>query len=461
MRNVRLVQEKGKTDFVSDLKSVIMTLLLLVFFGRLIFQAPFLDSAVGWITAAAVLISLPFSGRGTRAVCLGLFGAGACLMYASGAGWQSVAGAAGKNAALLVLLVTVPMIGIPLKYGGYIEVLDALASRYIRRRHQMYWVPALFSHILGVFMNLGAVPLTHEITARGRLAGYPGVLARSISRGFSAALLWSPNMIVTALVLSYLHVPWQEYARLGIMFAGVALVVGYAVNIFSREVRRVEEEPSPGGEGPCVDRVKLAQLAAVGVVFLLVVVLIETRTRLPVISAVPVIALILPAAWMCLLGRQEGIRSGYVDYFRNRINRFDGEVVLFSAAGFFSGVFASSGWSQKLCDYILLLSGQTKAVTAVTILAPVIAASLLGIHPMVLVSAFAASLDPAALGFSQVELALALIAGWALGANVSPMSGTCLVVAGLTGKTPLEVGCMNFPHTFLTAAAVVIYLARG
>lgn len=438
-------------------KSPALTALIAVFIIHLFLPLPFLGTVVNVLTVTAVLICLPFTGRGSGAICLGLFALGAYLIYASGEGLQFMAGAVGKNTSLLVLLITVPLLGISLKYGGYIEVLDALALRYMSNKHRMYWVPALLSHILGVFMNLGAVPLTYEITNRGRVLKYPGLLSRSISRGFSAALLWSPNMIATALTLAYLKVSWQDYVYTGIVIAAVSVLMGYIVNLFEREGRSGEEQPVSGVDQPYLDRLKLAQMTFAAAVFLLIILLIETKTQLSVIGTVPVIALLFPALWLFLLGKKENIAEGYTDYIKNKIDRYDGEVVLFAAAGFFSSALTISGWSEKICGFIIHFSAGSKASTALAILGSIVIASLLGIHPMVLVSAFAASLDPATLGFSPVHLALILITGWSLGATVSPMSGTCLVVGSLFGKTPLRVGLDNLPHAALVFTVVILY----
>lgn len=454
------LKPKVGSGHLLNFKTAVLTILFAVFVFNFIFPSPFLNSAVNYLTIIAVLTSLPFTGRGSGAICLGLFIAGAYLIFNSGAGWNSLAEAMGKNSSLLALLMAVPLLGVPLKYGGYIEVLDALASKYMCTRSRMYWVPALFSHLLGVFMNLGAVPLTYEITARGKMIDYPGVMARAISRGFGAALLWSPNMIATALVLNYLKVPWQHYVYLGISFAGLALMIGYAVDFLGREARGEEAGRSSGeGDQPYIDRVKLVHMAGAAVIFLLIVILIETKTSLPVISALPVIALAFPALWLWLLGRKESILGGYKDYFRNKVSKYDSEVVLFVAAGFFSSALSFSGWSSKICAYIMHFSAHSKASVALTILVTIILASLVGIHPMVLVSAFAATLDAAALGFTPAKLALLLISGWALGATVSPMSGTSLVVGSLTGKTPFEVAFANYLYSTLVLSAVILYVS--
>ncbi len=441
------------------LKGAVLTVLLAVFIIGFFFPAPVLNAALQYVTLAAVLASLPYTGLGSGVMCLLLFMAGGYLLAASGAGWPTIVEALGKNSGFLALLIAVPLLGVPLKSGGYIEVLDSLAEKYMRRRWQMYWVPALLSHVLGVFMNLGAVPLTHEITARGRMSNHPGLLARSLSRGFGAALLWSPNMIVTALVLGYMEVPWQSYAHLGLAFAALALLTGFVADLPGwGNGNRYDYDDAGAGEGRRIDRVKLTQLMVAGIVFLAAVMLVETKTGRPVISVVPVLALIFPALWMVLLGRWNYVAEGYADYFKNRLNGYGSEVVLFVAAGFFSGALSHSGWSVKLCSYVMHFSSGSKSSAALVILASIVAAGLAGIHPMVLVSALAASLDPAALGFTPVQLSLVLISGWALGATVSPMSGTSLVVGSLTGKGPLAVGFANYLHCALVLAAVVVYI---
>lgn len=456
-----MVKENLKARFreeISLVKSITMVALVAAFILDFIFPHNIFHSWVNYTTVAAVLISLPFTGRGTRVVCLGLMVLGGYLIGASGGGWQGMLESAGRNTNLIVLLIAVPLLGVGLRNGGYVEVMDALALKYMRTRLQMYMVPALFSHLLGVFMNLGALPLSYEVTARGRMVNYPGIMARSLSRGFSAAVFWSPNMVATALVLTYLKVSWQHYVYLGLLFSVVSLLLGLAVEFFVRE-DVAGEEIGGGVVSPYVDSVKLGQLAAAALVFLLIIILIETTTSLQVISTVPLLALVFPVIWLFFLGKRELIARGYADYFKTRINRFDGEVVLFAAAGFFSGALTASGRSEKLCDYIIHFSSGSRVSIALVILGAIVLSSIVGIHPMVFVSAFAASLNPAALGFAPVHMALILVTGWVLGATASPMSGICLVVGGLTGKTSLEVGYANIPHSLILVAVMLLFIA--
>ena len=453
------LKEIPLAGYMGRIKSLVFVVLLAVYIMNVLHPAQITGQLVNYLTVIAVSISIPFIGRSFRLVCLALFIAGAYLLYLSGTGVSYWVEAMGKNTSLLMLMISVPLLGVPLKYGGYIGTLDSLARKYMVRRYQMYWVPALFSYALGIFMHMGAVALTHQITARGRVARCPGMLARSISRGFGSALFWSPNMIVTALVLGYLKVPWERYVYTGFVFALVSLVAGYAVEIFARKEDTGEPDAASRDTAPEIEKNKIIQLVVAGVAFLSLVIYIETGTDVQVISVIPAIAIVFPVAWLLLMGKRGAIGEGYGDYFRNRINRYDGEVVLFAVAGFFSAALAQSGWAARISGYLMHFSGRSMASVALTILLAVILTSIIGIHPMVLVSAFATSLDAAAMGFNPVNLALVLIAGWSLGATVSPMSGTTLMVGSLTGKTPMEVAYGNLPHTVLVTGAIILYLA--
>lgn len=451
-------KEEELRGYLAPVKRLLILLMVFGFIIQVIFPAPFLSMAINYVVLAAVMVSLPFTGPGTRIVCAALFLSGSYFIYTSGWGWSYGIEAMGRNINLISLLITIPLLGLPLKLGGYISVLDALASKYMRKKNQMYLVPAIFSHILGVFMNVGAVPLTYEITARGRITNHQGLLARSISRGFGAALLWSPNMIATSLVLGYLAVPWQSYVKMGVLFAVVCLLTGFLMDIFQKEEGIDSGSSADPPENQRIDRFRLFQVIFAAFIFLSIIIIIETKTDMRVIDIVSLMALIFPAVCLFLLGRGSSVGKGYTDYFRNSVGRYDGEVVLFVAAGFFSSAFAVSGWSDQLCSYVMYYSTSMASV-ALIVLVIIMITSIVGIHPMIPVSAFATSLNASAMGINPVDLALVLIIGWSLGAIASPMSGTNLVVGSLTGKTSAQVAYSNLVYSLSVSALVVLYMA--
>lgn len=444
---------------VRQLKNLILLSMTLGSVIVVFYPHPLLELLVSYIVIFVILCSIPFADRGTRIVCLGLLGVGAYLMYHSGASLEYWFKAIGKNVSLLVLLVTVPLLGMPLKTGGYTKVLDGLTARYMKKRWQIYWVPAIFSHVLGVFMNIGAAPLTYEITARGSVLNYPGILTKSISRGVGTIFFWSPNTVAVALVLGYLNVSWPHFFHFGISFAVIALILGYLSDlIINKNIKNDELKLIiTSSSDDIIDKLKLVQLVAYGVIFLALIFIIEVAGSLSLINVVPIIALTYPALWLLLSGGKESIASDYLDYFKNRVNKYDSEVILFAAAGFFSSALTVSGWSERLCYYIMHLAGYSLFSISLTILITIVLASIAGIHPMITVSAFAA-LDTATIGIDPVLFALILTGGWSLGSTVSPISGNCLVVANTMGKTPVEVAFANWFYAFWVMPALLLFI---
>ncbi|SFH27314.1 hypothetical protein SAMN05660649_04525 [Desulfotomaculum arcticum] len=442
---------------VCQLKSLVFLLMILgsiliVFYPHQLFK-----TLVSYIAIFAVLVSIPFAGRGTRIVCLGLLGVGAYLMFNSGASLDYWVEAMGKNVSLLVLLITVPLLGMPLEIGEYIEVLDSLTAKYMKRRWQMYWVPAICSHIFGVFMNIGAVPLTYKITARGAVLNCFSILTKSISRGVGTIFFWSPNTVAVALVLDYLNVPWPQFFCFGILFASIALVLGYISDFMIKKETKNEKLVEIQYCYYNIDKFKVIQLAAYGVIFLSAIIMIEIASSFSVINMVPIIALIYPALWLLLMRRKESLVGGYLDYFKNHANKYDSEVILFTSAGFFSSALSISGWSEKLCHLIMHFAGKSVVSVSLTILVTIVLTSIAGIHPMISVSTFAA-LDTSTIGIDPVIFALILAGGWSLGSTISPISGNCLVVANIMGKTPLEVSYMNWFYSFWVMVALLLFV---
>lgn len=448
--------------FIKGFKSIVLFLIIIASIVFVFFPVQPAGIIVNYITILLFVLSLPFAERETRIIGLLIFIIGAYLMHVSDASSSLWIEAMGKNSGLLVLLIAVPLLGIPLKSAGYVEVLDSLANNYMKKKCMMYWVPSLFSHILGFFMNIGAVPLTYDITARGKVAERASMLANAISRGTGTVFLWSPNTVAVALVLEYLDVPWPRYFYLGFSFAVLALLLGYLSEILTdrkkidtlrKNFNLINQPAQP------VDKLKLVQLITYISLFILFILLIEIKSTLSVISVIPVIALLMPAIWLFVLGYKKHIPGSYYNYFAEKSHKYDGEVVLFVAAGFFSSALIISGWSDVFCGYIIGFSGDSTTSIAFTILATIIITGLIGIHPMISVSTFAASLDITGLGLDPVHLALVLAAGWSLGSTISPIAGNVLVVANVTGKKPIQVTHGNLLYSLFVFMAVMAFIA--
>ncbi|MCG8400585.1 MAG: hypothetical protein MJA84_03205 [Firmicutes bacterium] len=443
-------------------KSLALVCIVAINFVYVFYPYAAAKALISCATLLLLALSLPYAGRGNKWVSVTLFVIGAYLMLISGAGAADWMEAVIKNTGLLVLLIVVPLLGIPLKSAGYVQVLDVMASNYMQKNYQLYWIPGLFSHILGFFMNIGSVPLAYEITARGKVAQRAALLARTLSRGTGAIFIWSPSTVAVALVLEYLQVPWTGYFLLGFAFAVTALVWGYLTEVLVNLKNKVYDTPnavSPGGAKRPVHLPSLMQIIVYMALFLLMIMLIDLCTPISIIAVIPMVAVTMPALWLVISGHRGMIKSAYVEHFVTKAHQHDGEVVLFVAAGFFSSALILSGWSDGICNYIMNFAGHSNASIAFTILGAIVLASLVGIHPMITVSTFATSLDVSSLGFGPVYLALLLAGGWSLGSIISPIAGNVLIVASVTGGKPMEIVCNNLLHACLVFATIVIFMA--
>ena len=443
-------------------KSLVLASIVVINIVYVFYPYGVAKALISCATILLLALSLPYAGRGNKWVSITLFAIGAYLMSISGAGASDWIEAVIKNTGLLVLLIVVPLLGIPLKSAGYVKVLDAVASNYMQKNYQLYWIPGLFSHILGFFMNIGSVPLTYYITARGKVAQRAAMLAKTLSRGTGAIFFWSPGTVAVALVLEYLQVPWPEYFLLGLAFAAVALVWGYLVEVMVNLKNKENNKNhfvSPDSAKQPVHLPSLMQLIVYMALFLLMIILIDLHTHISIITVIPMVAVTMPALWLVILGHRRMVKRAYVEHFVTKAHQHDGEVVLFVAAGFFSSALIISGWSDWICNYIMNFSGNSNASIAFTILGTIVLASLVGIHPMITVSTFATSLDVNSLGFSPVYLALLFAGGWSLGSTISPITVNVLIVANVTGVKPMDIVRNNLLHACLVFATIIIFMA--
>ncbi|MFD2442057.1 hypothetical protein ACFSS8_21775 [Paracoccus kondratievae] len=86
----------------------------------------------------------------------------------------------------------------------------------------------------------------------------------------------------------------------------------------------------------------------------------------------------------------------------------------------------------------------------------VILPALVGMNPIMTVTILGAALAAApATGLPTVVLALALISGWALAINTSPLTASSMVLADMVNRTPQEV-TLRWNGRFALAAYVLL-----
>jgi hypothetical protein len=467
-------------------RPVLFVILALNYLAYAYLQLSYLSVLLSVVCLICLLLCLPHIKSSSLIVGLILFLSGIVLLILADAGLELWLNSIIINANLITLLILVPLFGLPLSYGGYSKVLDALAGRYMNSSNRVYWTPALLTHFFGAFMNIGALPVVYQLVIPGKLSPVFHKVPAAILRGFCSSIYWSPNMISVAVVTHYLHVSWADFARTGIVFAVLSLLAGWLVHIitelnrpktpasvgggFQRAVKssmdsaniqrglnpplnevsfkvknKGDVEPStPANTELTVDRKKLSELLFFSMTFLGIIVIIATRTTIPVLNAVPLLALVYPIFWLGLLGKANKISCAYKDYIKHTLPGFSSEIVIFMGAGFVATAILASGGGAKISLLVSELIGLNTYLLCFFIASSIILSAVLGITPMVTVMVYSVSLDPALIGLSPQLLSLVLVGGWATGVIVSPFTGVTLIMSGLTQKTSFRIARENW-----------------
>ena len=115
------------------------------------------------------------------------------------------------NLYLVVMFTLVPILGIPIQYGGYFESLQGVFRRYVHTNSRFYLLVSFISAFIGSFVNMAAVPLVHQISLASDISSNKKLLSVAISRGFTTGTIWAPTTAAIALIIELTGVEWPVF----------------------------------------------------------------------------------------------------------------------------------------------------------------------------------------------------------------------------------------------------------
>ncbi len=386
-----------------------------------------LPGACAWLAGLLLLPGLT-RFQALQAALMSLVGL-AGIAYASAHGnWAWWTGLRDGNHALLAMLAAVSFLRPITSTGDADEVLPR------GRRAVLETLAA--SHLFGAVINISAPVLIGERIAGAR--GMTALQAKTVSRAFVAASMWSPFFIAMALILHYL-----PGARLpvisGIGFATSAMLMLFCAWSLPRDPGAPEFTGFP------------LHWRALWAPLLLSACVLSGHALLPDLS---VLVLIEGAALGVVLGvlllRRPGDAAGVLSrHVRERLPEMRGEVAMFlSAAVMTAGIGAAVGMS----DLVLAPAGFGPGAAAL-MLATLIVLAVGGVHPVVSISVLA-SLWPLERYDGNLIGGVFLLA-WGLGLVISPFSGTSLVFQGRFGLRTLDLLRWNLSYVLVGYAVGV------
>lgn len=379
-----------------------------------------------------------------------------------------------ENLYLVVMFTLVPLLGIPLQYGGYFESLQGVFRRYIHTDSRFYLLVSMISAFIGVLVNMAVVPLVHQISLASDKSSNKKLLSVAIGRGFTTCTIWAPTTAAIALVIQLSGAEWPLFFPYGILFGLIAGLIGYtmmmlegrrAVNRFAPDVTTAttattaitSEELKPIAE---ISLRKVIELSIFGVILIALIAIVALITGISTIIVVSIASLVFPVIWLSLIGRLPVLfREFRGDYFTERLPRLKNEIVLFVGAGLFATSIAFSHLGNYVPRLLNSIVGSNALSLAIVIIFGSLILSVLGVHPIITVTILGGTVKAAAYGVTPTYMALVLATSWAMGISISPSAANVIAIAGLTEQSPFKVGVLwNGLYVLLVSSVLIMVL---
>lgn len=459
-----------------------------------VFLAQSLLALINTITLIlAVILSFIATKGSTRMIAAVLFIVGAFLLFYTQAPLDVWEKALLENGYLLAMFIMVPLISLPVRYGGYNESLEALFDRFGNSKSRFYGLVSVMTAFLGVLVSIASVPLTCEVARSSHFAANARILATALSRGFITCLFWAPTTATIALSLQLTGANWLSVLPFGLLFAIIAGFIGWTMTTIRENLiaRRSQlntslsknknnthidanlnssslhpskyEVTSHQPHSGVFDRKKIIELVLFSVLYIVAVMLVGQCLRISIIVAVALMSILIPIIWMVAIKRVTLFKQKVKDeYVAVKLPNVKGQMILFTAAGVLASGISYSGVGEMAVTTLLQITngGALEATILVMVLALV--CSAFGVHPLVYTTVIGGSLTAAQLGVSPVYMALLLAMGWALGNAVCPTSANSIAVSQLVERSPFKLALnWNVSYVLVSTVILVAFLWLG
>lgn len=452
-----------------------------------VFLAQSLLALINTITLIlAVILSFIATKGSTRIIAAVLFIVGAFLLFYTQAPLDVWEKALLENGYLLAMFIMVPLISLPVRYGGYNESLEALFDRFGNSKSRFYGLVSVMTAFLGVLVSIASVPLTCEVARSSHFATNARILATALSRGFITCLFWAPTTATIALSLQLTGANWLSVLPFGLLFAIIAGFIGWIMttireNLIARRSQlntslsknkndtHIDANLNSSSLHPSnyevtshqpysgvFDRKKIIELVLFSVLYIVAVMLVGQCLRISIIVAVALMSILIPIIWMVAIKRVTLFKQKVKDeYVAVKLPNVKGQMILFTAAGVLASGISYSGVGEMAVTALLQITngGALEATILVMVLALV--CSAFGVHPLVYTTVIGGSLTAVQLGVSPVYMALLLAMGWALGNAVCPTSANSIAVSQLVERSPFKLA-LNWNVSYVLASTVIL-----
>lgn len=371
------------------------------------------------------------------------------------------------NLTLVSIFTLVPLLGIPVRLGGYLESLKYLFERVHPKSSFVFLITQGLSHALGVVFNIGTISIVHYLSKAAPIQS-PRLLVSAINRGFLSVICWSPYFGAMAVVLSMQSTKWGTILPFSLGFVLVSFFVSFAVDwplikksdaSFALEMSATKEEAHIPHLNNRSIKKKVIELFLLLLVMMMLVLGIELFSGLEMAIIICLVALLFPLLWSFFQRNHVTYFVELKDHIFNTLPRMRKEVVLFLVSGLFSAAFMKTDMSGTLINLVNDIFGGFTIGIAYCIVLVIVISSVVGLHPIVPVTVFASSFDPSLLGFSSEYFSVLLLSSWGVSSTISPATASSNLLANLWHIDVTTIAFRwNMKYGIIMAILLPIYL---
>ncbi len=423
------------------------------------FSIKFLVYAYAFILLLLVLQAFPKAKYSTRIISVFLFGAGIIALVFGGVDTRGWITAFTANGGLVAFFLSLPLFSVALTYKDYRESINALFVKRVQSKSGFLILVSWLTLLISTILNIATDYMLDNLLRRNaeRYEVKHGFY-QALVRGNMAAVLWAPNYIAVATVITCTGLDWLEIAPSGFLLSVVyMLLVNIAFFVLHRDRKdttrvlpevledmeekgtKEQEKSSDVRQVITASEGSLRHLFFVLLGLILFVVMFNASFALSFLAVIIITAAIYPLLLAVVFQKLDVYRKQTLWFFKVKLPSIKDEVILFAAIGFFGKVLDMTGVGNMLFSYIPLDKIPFVWLTVFTVIVIMGIISLVGIHPIVSVSVLSSILTPAALGLSPVAFAQMLLLGYIVAATSSPFTAISLLMAGISGESSWNV----------------------
>jgi hypothetical protein len=371
-----------------------------------------------------------------------MFAIGLGIVFSSGVSLSEIANDIIINVPLLTLLILVPLISIPIKIRGYFDSIHHFMLKVIHKPFVLFRNITVFIFLFGPILNLGSIRLLSDLFED--LSLQAKFLAKAYLTGFSTIILWSPYFASVAMVMLYLNLPVAEYIGLSLPFAFIMLIIGNLIFMIGLkrdttfQLSKVEHAVEAGNEK--LHKRKLLTLFLIVICLTVAIFTLEWMTKWSMLFLVTGVA--ISYSFLSFLFSKKKLL--FIEHFRDFKNKsvpnMSNEIVMFISAGIFGKALAGTPIAGLINESLNNLSSISFILFSTVTILSILAGTLIGLHPIVIVIPLLTQLDPAQLGVTPQVLAFVIMLAWSMSALLSPVNPLNLLVSGSVRETSFRVG---------------------